>query len=143
MENKLPNYNPIGKVYSFDQIDAFLSDPDVINGMNCVVSSGKRLKYINCPASFDIETSSFYVSSSSGADKVAIMYIWQFGINGAVIYGRHWHEFFDLLRQVVNNHKLSIKKRLLIRMFMELVFVFFLTLLFLKKVFLLKILYLY
>lgn len=114
MENKLPSYNPTGKVYNFDQLDAFLSDPDVINGMNCVVSSGKRLKYINCPASFDIETSSFYVSSGTGADKVAIMYIWQFGINGAVIYGRHWHEFFDLLRKVVNNHNLSIKKRLLI-----------------------------
>ena len=116
MEDKitLPEYEPIGTVYDYAHVNDFLKDPKLLEGMSCTVSSGKRLKYINVPASFDIETSSFYASTTKEPDKVAIMYIWQFGINGVVIYGRKWHEFFEVLSMVVNNHRLSHRKRLLI-----------------------------
>ena len=43
---------------------------------------GKEI--FNIPCSFDIETSSFYDNYN---EKAAIMYIWQFGFNGSVIYG--------------------------------------------------------
>lgn len=47
------------------------------------------IRYINVPMSFDIETSSFYV----GDEKCSCMYIWQFGVNGHVCYGRTWEQF--------------------------------------------------
>lgn len=52
-------------------------------------STRTYIKYINLPMSFDIETSSFYV----GDKKCSCMYIWQFGINGHVCYGRTWEQF--------------------------------------------------
>lgn len=53
-------------------------------------------KYINMPCSFDIETSSFTI----GDRKCAIMYIWQFGINGYACYGRTWEEFDEAMEKV-------------------------------------------
>ena len=110
----LPEYHPTGFIYTFDQLEDFLTDPDVLVGFGTTVQSGKSLSYVNCPASFDIETTSFYTKTNKDPDKCAIMYIWQFGINGAVIYGRHWDEFFETLRAVVNYYHLDITKRLLI-----------------------------
>ena len=51
----------------------------------------------NIPCSFDIETTSFIDDRNK---KAAIMYIWQFGINGLVIYGRTWEQFFEFLQQL-------------------------------------------
>ena len=42
------------------------------------------------------------------------MYIWQFGLNGSVIYGRTWTEFGDFLDQLVDYLDLSIRRRLVI-----------------------------
>lgn len=66
--------------------------------------------YYNHPAAFDIEASSFYI----GEEKRAIMYIWQFGMNGFVTYGRTWEEFqafFNVLKDVL---RLSDERRLAI-----------------------------
>ena len=56
--------------------------------------------YYNHPASFDIETTSFY-SHDDKHEKTAIMYIWQFCIKYNDKYmcvtGRTWQEFFALL----------------------------------------------
>lgn len=115
-ENKivLPEYHVKGAVYTYDQLNDFLTDPDVLAGMSTTVNSGKRLQYCNCPASFDIETSSFYVEGEKEPEKCAIMYIWQFGINGAVIYGRTWDEFHETINAIVNYFHLSMTKRLII-----------------------------
>lgn len=51
----------------------------------------------NVPAAFDIETSNFY---DKDENKVALMYVWQFGIDGKVIVGRTWAEFTNLLRML-------------------------------------------
>ena len=48
----------------------------------------RMVEYINLPCSFDIETSSFYFNMN----KMACMYIWQFGIDGYVVVGRTWED---------------------------------------------------
>lgn len=45
--------------------------------------------FINVPCSFDIETTSFYHNE----EKVACMYIWQFGFDNTAVYGRTWDDF--------------------------------------------------
>ncbi len=54
---------------------------------------GERNKMYNVPASFDIETSSFY----SWGEKRATMYVWSFCLNGSTILGRTWEEWVELL----------------------------------------------
>lgn len=57
----------------------------------------------NIPCSFDIETSSFYVND----EKQAIMYVWQFNLNGFLFVGRTWNEFIKLLSKLQNVLHLS------------------------------------
>ncbi len=80
------------------------------------IGDNKSTQYFNIPCAFDIETTSFYIDGDTGAvidykqkmtikqikpdyepEKAAIMYVWQFGINGRVIMGRTWHEFIEML----------------------------------------------
>lgn len=56
---------------------------------------------------FDIETTSFYDDNNN---KCAIMYIWQFGINGNVLIGRSWHDFIILLKKLHDVLDLSDEK---------------------------------
>lgn len=60
---------------------------------NSFAGETKGRYLINAPYSFDIETSYIPI-----ADR-CIMYIWQFGINGTVVYGRTWDEFRDFLKR--------------------------------------------
>lgn len=53
--------------------------------------------YSNNICAFDIETTTIY----DGEHHTAFMYIWQFCINGACIYGRTWEEFVRLLKILV------------------------------------------
>lgn len=77
--------------------------------------SNKRTKYFNVPCSFDIEATSFYRQTSDGEqEKTAIMYIWSFGIYGAVIIGREWDEFVIMLETLQNELNLTDDKRLII-----------------------------
>lgn len=64
--------------------------------------------YYNVPCSFDIETSSFYYNDT----KCACMYIWQFGLNGFVTYGRTWGEFNNLINTLKTKLHLNENKRL-------------------------------
>lgn len=57
----------------------------------------RGVKYYNVPCSFDIETSSFYYNKQ----KASCMYIWQFGINGYVTYGRTWKEFEGFIAALI------------------------------------------
>ena len=77
-----------------------------------IVRAGARsqMAYINVPAAFDIETSSFYV----GGQKQACMYCWQFGLCGTVVMGRTWAEFKSLLSAIGAMMGLSIDKRLIV-----------------------------
>ena len=54
---------------------------------------GDRNRFYNIPASFDIETSSYY----SWGEKRATMYVWSFCLNGSTILGRTWEEWLEVL----------------------------------------------
>lgn len=74
-----------------------------------------RVTFYNIPASFDIETSSFKTIGDNGEElKHACMYIWQFGLNGSVIYGRTWDEFFEFLGVLQEQLDLSEIHRMII-----------------------------
>lgn len=97
-----------------------------------VIGNNKGLYYFNIPCSFDIETTSFYIDENDNPidyktkmerkqidpnynpEKRAIMYVWQFGINGRVIVGRTWIEFFTMLEKISNVLKLDEKRRLMV-----------------------------
>ena len=109
-------YTLDGGVYKFpDDTKDFL---DAAFTYATLVKKGKRVLYYNIPASFDIETSSFYAEKDDGKHvdyvKQATMYIWQFGINGHVIYGRSWYEFGLFIECLVNYAKLNPNCRLAI-----------------------------
>lgn len=80
-----------------DDIEKLINKYLKSNKPNIVGRKGHQ--YLNVSASFDIETSSFYQDT----DKVALMYIWQFGLYDTVkqdticIVGRTWREFSDLM----------------------------------------------
>lgn len=74
----------------------------------------KRGCFSNVIYTFDIETTSLFhhpdgwgvfdYSKSKeyyqDIEKVGIMYIWQFGVENEVYYGRTWEEFTDLLKRI-------------------------------------------
>ena len=59
-----------------------------------VIKNNKNFEYYNIPAAFDIEVSSF----REHEEKRACMYIWMFGINNLVTYGRTWEELDSFLK---------------------------------------------
>ena len=79
------------------------------------IRSKNKIKYLNIPAAFDIETSRVQVDDNLSH---SFMYIWQFGIgcdNDCLItYGRTWEQFFDLLNTISSELELNTKKRLVI-----------------------------
>lgn len=69
-----------------------------------------KIRYLNYPFSFDIETSSFYVDT----EKRACMYIWMMSINGEIVYGRTWGEFMWFMEELRIHLELSYHKRIII-----------------------------
>ena len=59
-----------------------------------IIKNNKKFEYYNIPAAFDIEVSSF----REHEEKRACMYIWMFGINNLVTYGRTWEELDSFLK---------------------------------------------
>lgn len=74
------------------------------------IKSNKKIEYYDIPVSFDIEVSSFY----DGENKVGIMYIWQLGIYGYVLFGRTWQEFEWAIEQMESILETSVDKRVMI-----------------------------
>lgn len=70
----------------------------------------KNIEYINVPNAFDIETTSFHYHN----EKSSLMYIWQAGFNGNVIYGRTWKEFTEMIDRISRELDLCDMKRLVI-----------------------------
>lgn len=97
-------------LYTIDQIPEFLTKA-IDEKADSVELVGSRIEYFNIPASFDIETSSF---KKENGDKAAIMYIWQFGLNGSVIYGRTWGEFMTFCDLLVDYLSLNANERHLV-----------------------------
>lgn len=68
------------------------------------IKNNKKQELCNVPMSFDIETTSTYVNG----EKQAFMYIWMFGIENDVYYGRTWDDFLvftDLLSSQLELHE--------------------------------------
>ena len=114
----LKNYNWEGyklydHEYDFQHIREFLQEvantmhSQWLGGYPILVKKGS-IEYFNLPVSFDIEASSF--RDPDDRSKRACMYIWQFGLNGSVIYGRYWEEFFELLKILQHYMNLSPKR---------------------------------
>lgn len=99
-------------IYGYKDIDLILwrikSDLQIVQSKKKV--DNKNIEYINIPAAFDIEDSSFYQSNK----KVGVMYEWTLGINGIIIIGREWKEFIYVIDRIVELLKLSKSKRLVI-----------------------------
>lgn len=77
---------------------------------SCEKTRSKKITYLEVPASFDIEASSFYV----GGNKSATMYVWAFGIYGRVIIGRTWEEFQKVCETISLEMQLSGEQRLVV-----------------------------
>lgn len=103
-----------------------------VNGDN-IIKDNKSNGYYNIPCAFDIETTSFYRDTDGRAytyeqvlkmtdakgrkaklEKAAIMYVWQFGINGYLVMGRTWGEFVTMMQTVSEVLSLSDKLRLIV-----------------------------
>lgn len=76
--------------YYEDVTDEWLME--LFDGVEKVRDKRGRL-FLNCPAAFDIETTS--IKSEHG--RHATMYHWQMLINKTIILGRTWDEFFDVI----------------------------------------------
>lgn len=98
-----------GQVYKASQLADALKE--AFEEQQVDIVEDNRVFYYNCPASFDIETSSFY---NEDGEKRACMYIWQMGFNGTVVYGRTWEEWLDSLSTLVDYLGLDETHRLII-----------------------------
>lgn len=112
--------------------DTIYSPADIEQVLDMSVStkdikgSSKKIYYYNVPCAFDIETSSFYIDNynrqytyeqlpqGEKVEKIACMYVWQFGINGNVIVGRTWEEFVTMMNFIADKLELNENRRLII-----------------------------
>lgn len=115
MESWQGYYNSNVFSYSEENTQSFIQEA-LSNAPSQLEVTKKSITYYNIPASFDIETSSFrtYEDEHGQEIKHACMYIWQFGLNGSVIYGRTWDEFFEFLTILQDSLHLSNEKHLII-----------------------------
>lgn len=102
----------IAPIYSVNDIENVLMNQCVFVSFTSASKryEGERVRYLNCPAAFDIETT----STEIGGEKIAFMYHWQFGINGAVFMGRTWDEFVELIERIARFYYTSGTKRVVI-----------------------------
>lgn len=104
----LQNILADSKIYTPDQIGEVFAR---VRPFFRLVRFNSPVRYFNVPASFDIETSSFMQDGK----KRACMYVWQFGIYGAVIVGRTWDQFVQLMDGIRSELDLGTEtKRLII-----------------------------
>jgi hypothetical protein len=118
------------QIHDPTEIEAVLSE--AVNEAN-IIGNSKGERFYNVPASFDIETTSFYRDADGKAytyeqvsvmqdangrkaklEKAALMYVWQFGINGRIIVGRTWEQFTEMCERITNVLHLSEKLRLVV-----------------------------
>jgi len=76
------------------------------------IKTNKKVTYLNIESGFDIETT----STTYQGEKVAFMYVWQFGlgVNNPIFYGRTWDEFLETLELMQEHFNLGEDRRLVI-----------------------------
>lgn len=98
------------KYYKPSELSGWLRDN--LQSLESQLIRGNKKEYTyNIPASFDIETTSFYDADNQ---KAAIMYEWTFGIDSAVFIGRTWEEFEAFYNTLVEILRLDLNRRLLV-----------------------------
>ena len=102
-------------VFTISQLNDFIEDAVGPSRDVTIVPQG-RTEYFNIPAAFDIEASSWSTGSfeEDNVQHFATMYIWQFGLNGSVIYGRTWNEFGFLISKLEEVLHLSSRRHLVV-----------------------------
>ena len=102
-------------VFTISQLTEFMNDA-VGSPRNIEIIEQKKVEYYNIPCAFDIEASSWTTGKIEFNDikHYATMYIWQFGLNGSVIYGRTWEQFKQLISRLESELRLCKKRRLII-----------------------------
>lgn len=100
--------------FTYSQLDEFFHEAIETKPVDIIKT--KKCEYFNIPAAFDIETTSWTDGLYSNGSPVhmATMYIWQFGLNGSVIYGRTWAQFEQFLAYLEYKLGLSEYRRLII-----------------------------
>lgn len=129
MARKRIKFKTDSKIYTPLEIEKVLK---ISVNDSMTLGNNKGVYYYNIPCAFDIETTSFYIDENGhtidysekmerkkkipdyNPEKRAIMYIWQFGINGNVIIGRTWQEFFTMLDKIAEILRLDEKRRLMV-----------------------------
>lgn len=129
MARKRISFKEDSKIFSPSEIEKVLK---ISVNSSMIVGNKKGIYYYNIPCAFDIETTSFYVDENGAVidyaekmkrkqlipdynpEKRATMYVWQFGINGNVIIGRTWKQFFTMLDKIAELLRLDEKKRLMV-----------------------------
>lgn len=124
--NKVP-FNYEGRLYDLKDyrkfVQASLND-------SSLYGNSKKIYVYNVPCAFDIETTSFkrdtdgtcytnadaekIEANGTKLEKCAIMYVWQFGINGNYIIGRTWKELLEVCEYLVSYLHLTTEKKLII-----------------------------
>lgn len=74
------------------------------------IQSNKKIWRYNIPAAFDIETTSLTMDGK----KYSFMYIWMFGIDDIVYYGRTWDEFVSFIDKLSSQLDTFQEKRLVV-----------------------------
>lgn len=82
---------------------------ELISKLTCAVPVTKK-RVLNIPASFDTEVSSFYDDSG---EEVALCYVWMFGVDDVVVYGRTLDEFREFIT-ILNSYLVGLKYRLIV-----------------------------
>lgn len=95
-------------VYHYPYVDWELISRDLEDTVT--LSQSRKIRYFECPISFDIETTSF----ESGDLKCACMYAWAFSINGHVILGRTWEQVQEVYEKIIDIFGPDEKNRVLI-----------------------------
>lgn len=70
--------------------------------------------YYNVPSAFDIEFTSAYIGIGKNKQKVGIMYLWSFCLNGGCVQGRTWAEWVSTVEYLVERYSLSTNRRLVV-----------------------------
>ena len=85
----------LNEVYQFEQLNSYI---ERIKDLNLSFEKDtKKVFWLNAPVALDIETTSTY---TIGGNKIAFMYVWQFGIYGVNIYGRTWEQYDILMTRL-------------------------------------------
>ena len=119
LEATNPEQTMLENVHTLDElerdIEEIFEDVEIVS----IKKNKKTIIYYNVAAAFDIETTSFYISTGTikptdkkDKSKAAFMYIWQMMINGYIVIGRTWDELHECIEILKDKLGLSEELRL-------------------------------